>query len=73
MTFVRVSPTRERPEASCIVTALVRDLRKEALVATIETRARGSSSGSSSAEERHAMMRSAVRGAIAQLPAALVH
>lgn len=73
VTLVRNSPTAQNPEPSCVVTALVRDVRREALVATIETRARSplGSTGTVSAQEKRAMMRSAVRGAMAQLPGAL--
>ncbi len=73
VTLVRVAPTAESPEPSCVVTALVRDMRKESLVATIETRARAplGSTAASNARENHAMMRSAVRAAISQLPTAL--
>lgn len=73
VTLVRVAPTPESPEPSCVVTALVRDTRKESLIATIETRARAplGSTTAANARENHAMMRSAVRAAISQLPTAL--
>lgn len=73
VTLVRVAPTAERPEPSCVVTALVRDTRKESLVATVEARARAplGTTGNASAEEKRAMMKSAVRAAITQLPTAL--
>jgi hypothetical protein len=73
VSLVRMERTSadKKTSVTCLVTATVRDKRKGAIVAVLEGRARGENEERLTALLERAVMKSAVRGALARLPEAL--
>jgi len=67
----RASSADKKTSVACVVTATVRDKRKGAIVAVLEGRARAENEDRFALLLEHAVMKSAVRGALARLPEAL--
>ncbi len=67
----RVASADKKTTVACLVTATVRDKRKGAIVAVLEGRARAENEDRFAPLLEHAVMKSAVRGALAHLPEAL--
>jgi hypothetical protein len=67
----RAASADNKTTVACFVTATVRDKRKGAIVAVLEGRARAENEDRFALLLEHAVLKSAVRGALARLPEAL--
>ncbi len=67
----RAASADKKTSIACVVTATVRDKRKGAIVAVLEGRARAENEERFAELLEHAVMKSAVRGALSRLPEAL--